>query len=85
MKIIRKKTYLSWRKKNENDAYSLRCFTYAEECCEKMEKVIDSLTKEKISEIEREMDKDGITGFMHGASVSIIMYHWKYRFNIMKL
>lgn len=71
--------YQRWKNKN-SDPYSLRCFTYAEEWANLMEKEI--IKGERIEEVadrcSRVADYDGITGFMYGCAVSILSKYWIY-------
>jgi hypothetical protein len=85
MKIIegKEKEYQEWRAKND-DPYSRRCFTYAEEWADMMEKALAEgrtlfgTGKERClaDELSSLADTDGITGFMYGAAVSILSKTW---------
>ena len=75
--VEKKKAYDEWREKN-SDPYGRRCFTYAEEWADLIEKRIAlGETLESCAEkTSHEADTDGITGFMHGAAVSILSEAW---------
>ena len=88
MKIIlgKEKDYADWLAKND-DPYSRRCFTYAEDWANLLEKRIpENATNDDVTSIieshadedSHTADTDGITGFMYGASVSILAQSWVY-------
>jgi hypothetical protein len=69
------------------DPYGRRCFTYAEEWANLLEKRIPAdATEPQVMKIivdhakadSHTADTDGITGFMYGAAVSILSQCWKY-------
>jgi hypothetical protein len=69
------------------DPYGRRCFTYAEEWADLLEKRIpEGATDPQITRIFADhaeddahaADTDGITVFMYGAAVSILAATWKY-------
>lgn len=69
--------YAVWRAKND-DPYSRRCFTFAEEWAELMEQAL--ARGERLADVanptSRTADTDGITGFMFGMAVAILAKHW---------
>ncbi|MBL4951029.1 hypothetical protein JK635_02090 [Neobacillus sp. YIM B02564] len=77
MKVKDAKTYEDWKAKQKDD-YSLACFRYAEKWADLMESEIDSGAKVKdiADRTSHEADTEGITGFMYGASVSILSQCW---------
>lgn len=86
MKILagKEQDYKEWYD-NNSDAYGRRCFTYAEDWAEMLEKAIERSTdaplKVIIDNAERfshEADYDVITGFMYGAAVKILSLCWEY-------
>lgn len=85
MKIKNKKEYQDWFDKNSNDPYGKRCFTYAEDWANMMESKLEQdgvLNKEIIEKFSNDADTDGITGFMFGASKSILKECWIYGYYI---
>ena len=80
MKIKDQKGWDDWIEKQGDSAYSLRCFSYAEDWADLMEvamsegKELEDVA-EKLSHVA---DTDGITGFMYGASVGILSLHWEH-------
>ena len=86
MKIItgKENDYKKWFDKN-SDPYGRRCFTYAEDLAEMLEKLIDD-SKESPEKVIMEnarstsdkADTDEITGFMYGMSISILCQFWVY-------
>ena len=86
MKILKDKEqeYKEWYNKNL-DPYGHRCFTYAEDWAEKLEKLIEESTDDaqkviidNAKQTSHEADTDGITGFMYGVAVSILSKCWEY-------
>lgn len=84
MKILSGKEmeYQDWYDKN-SDPYGRACFTYAERWAEMLEEKIeassDSVKQVLIDNAEKlshKADKEGITGFMYGAAVSILAHCW---------
>jgi hypothetical protein len=85
MKIVKGKEqeYADWKAKND-DPYSARCFSYAEDWADLLEKQMAAepeMPTEKV--IEKYADSfshlantDGITGFMYGMAVSILSEAW---------
>ena len=63
-----------------SDAYGHACFTYAERWAEMMEQaIVDGKKLEDVAEaLSHEANKEGITGFMYGAAVSILSKSWIY-------
>ena len=76
--------YKEWYN-NNSDPYGHACFTYAERQAELLEEVIEQ-SSDKVSKVIYENaetlgDKanvEGITGFMYGATVSILATCWEY-------
>jgi len=81
MKIIEGKQdgYKTWYDQND-DSYGHRCFTYAEDWADLMEKhIADGETLALCAKpTSHEADTDGITGFMYGAAVSILSQFWEH-------
>lgn len=86
MQIIagKEQEYKNWFDKND-DPYGRRCFTYAEDWANLLEKQIEhdkgTKTVEQVIEkyadaFSHTADTDGITGFMYGAAVSILANAW---------
>lgn len=76
--------YKDWYEKN-SDPYGRACFTYAERWAEMLEKQIETSEEGAMKvivgnaeQLSHEADKEGITGFMYGAAVSILSQCWKY-------
>lgn len=63
---------------NNQDPYGNRCYTYAVDWAELMEKAMDE--GKTIAEVAKatshEADTDGITGFMYGMAVNILAHCW---------
>lgn len=81
MKTKNKKEYQDWFDKNSNDSYGKRCFTYAEDWANMMEKHLKEgklLNHKVIEDFGNDADTDGITGFMYTASKSILKNYWVY-------
>lgn len=79
MKLKDVKAYENWKAK-QKDGYGQAVFRYAERWADMME---DKISKgEKIKDIadrlSHEADTEGITGFMYGASVSILTQCWEH-------
>lgn len=64
---------------NNTDPYGRRCFTYAEQWADLMEKrIADGETVQQCAQsCATEADTDGITGFMYGAAVAILSSCWE--------
>ena len=66
--------------KNNQDPYGNRCYTYAQEWADLMEARMS--LGETIGQCAKETsciaDTDGITGYMYGASVSILSACWEH-------
>lgn len=69
--------------KKNNDPYGRACFTYAERWAEMMEEKIKAsednemkVIVDNAKQLSYEADKEGITGFMYGAAVSILSQCW---------
>lgn len=86
MTIIKgkEKEYQDWYNKN-SDVYGMACFTYAERWAELLENIINSSEDTAMNIIinnadktSRDADREGITGFMYGAAVSILSNCWQY-------
>lgn len=86
MKIIKgkEKEYKDWFDKN-SDPYGRRCFTYAEDWAEMLEKLIENSNEDPLKviityaeETGHKADYDGITGFMYGMAVNILSQCWEY-------
>lgn len=86
MKIVKgkEKEYKDWFDKN-SDLYGRRCFTYAEDWAEMLEKLIESSNEDPLKviityaeETSYKADYDGITGFMYGMVVNILSQCWEY-------
>ena len=62
------------------DPYGNRCYTYAQEWAELMEArmSLGETIKQCAKETSRIADTDGITGYMYGASVSILSACWEH-------
>ena len=85
MKIVdgKEKEYADWKAK-QGDPYGERIFSYAEDWANLMEKQMAELpdwTPETViakyaSPLSHLADTDGITGFMYGASVSVLSKVW---------
>ena len=79
MKIIKGKEnkYCDWFEKN-NDPYGRRCFTYAEDWADMMEKAMEGGEKleDVADQLSHDADHDGITGFMYDMAVSILSEAW---------
>jgi hypothetical protein len=69
--------YQDWKAKNV-DPYGARIFSYGEDWANLMEAhMAEGISLEKCAEQDsRAADTDGITGFMYGASVSILAQSW---------
>ena len=86
MKILEGKEldYKEWNDKN-SDSYGHACFTYAERWAGLLEELIEKSSDDPLNVIVEnarstscEADKEGITGFMYGAAVSILSQCWEY-------
>ena len=79
MNIIKgkEKEYKEWYDKNE-DPYGRACFTYAERWANMMEDAIaeGKVLSEIAKDLSHEANKEGITGFMYGAAVSVLSTSW---------
>ena len=73
--------------KNNEDPYGHRVYTYAEDWANLLEKRIPEgadegsvmrILVDHASEDSHTADTDGITGFMYGASVSVLSHVWKW-------
>lgn len=68
-----------------NDNYSRRCFTYAEQLAEELEKLIILLNEDpmkiifsNIHKLSHKLDTDNITGVMYNYSISLLKEFWIY-------
>jgi hypothetical protein len=79
MKVKDLKVYKNWKTKN-TDAYGACIFRYAERWADMMEEKIKDGEKIKdiADKLSHEADTEGITGYMYGASVSILAQCWEY-------
>jgi len=88
MKIVSGKEleYKQWFDKND-DPYSRRVFTYAEDWAKLLEaRIADGATDAQVMRVivdhadadSHTADTDGITGFMYGAAVSVLSKAWIY-------
>ena len=86
MKILegKEKVYKDWYDIN-TDGYSRACFTYEERWADMLEKLIEFSDEDAMTVIinnadrlSREADIEGITGFMYGCAVNILVQCWKY-------
>lgn len=79
MKVINMKEYEDW-KNNNTDSYGSCIFRYAERWANMMEEEINKGKKVKdiADELSHKADTEGITGYMYGASVSILSECWQY-------
>lgn len=86
MKILegKEKEYKDWYDKN-SDGYSRACFTYAERWANMLEDLIESSDEDAMTVIvnnadrlSHEADIEGITGFMYGCAVNILVQCWEY-------
>jgi len=79
MQIVEGKAqaYADW-KANNTDAYSARIFSYAEDWADMMEKAMAEGRKlEDVADgLSILAGTDGISGFMYGASVSVLSECW---------
>lgn len=83
MQIVegKEQDYKAWFDKND-DPYGRRCFTYAEAWAERLEAQIAvdgdaATTIQKYADaFSREVDTDGITGFMYNMAVQILAVCW---------
>ena len=80
MKIKDQKVWDDWVIRQHGFAYGLRCFSYAEDWADLMEDAMSQgrLLEDVAEELSHEADTDGITGFMYGASVSILSFCWEH-------
>ena len=80
MEYIDRKVFDEWVDAQKGDAYGARIMSYAEDWADLME--VRMALGEKIEDIAKETsheaDTDGITGFMYGASVSVLSQCWKH-------
>ena len=79
MKILegKEKVYKDW--------YDITCFTYAERWANMLENLIESSDEDAMTVIvnnadrlSHEADIEGITGFMYGCAVNILVQCWEY-------
>lgn len=79
MKVKDTPVYEDWKSKN-TDAYGSGIFQYAEKWADLMEKKIDegAEVKDIAKKSSHEADTEGITGYMYGASVSILSQCWEH-------
>lgn len=78
--------YNKGKANNASDPYGARCFSYAEDWAELMEREIGaSLDADPADVIQKhakrcasEADYDGITGFMYGMAVQILSDCWEH-------
>lgn len=86
MKISKgnEENYRKWYNIN-SDPYSRACFDYAERWAELMEQEIVKSSKSALEVIihnaerlGKEADIEGITGFMYGSAVNILIQSWAY-------
>ncbi len=80
MKLKDVETYEDWKAKQNGDGYGLACFRYAENWANLMEEEMKNGAKIKdiADRLSHEADTEGITGFMYGASVSILTQCWEH-------
>ena len=80
IKTGQEKVFADWKEKNSGDAYSARCFSFAEDWAKLME--AGFATGKKLEDIADDCantaDYDGITGFMFGAACSILINCWEH-------
>lgn len=76
--------YADWKAKQEDD-YGLRCFTYAEDWADMLEKIIPEeaasayvmrIIVDNAEKLARKADTDGIAAFMYGIAVSVLAKCW---------
>ncbi len=79
IELIDEKTWNKCKEKN-SDPYGGRCVRFAEEWARLMQTRIANgeTVSECAEELSRLADDDGITGFMYGASVSMLAKCWKH-------
>lgn len=77
MRILDKKAWKKWVKANK-DSYGKGVITYAERWADLMEaKMSEGSNLEKIAgDASHEADTEGITGFMYGAAVNVLLTAW---------
>lgn len=73
----KEQAYTDWKAK-QSDAYGARVFSYAEDWADLMEAhIAEGIELEKCANPDSHIaDTDGITGFMFGASVSVLAQCW---------
>ena len=80
MKLTDKAGYEDWKAKNANNPYGMGIFNYAEAWADLMEKEI--ATGKPLETIAKDTshkaNAEGITGFMYGATVSILAKYWEH-------
>jgi uncharacterized protein YgiM (DUF1202 family) len=79
MKVKDIQVYEDWKAK-QKDGYGQAIFRYAEKWAGLMENAIENGEKVKdvAEKLSHEADTEGITGFMYGASVSILSQCWEH-------
>lgn len=79
MKVKDIKVYEDW-KANNTDFYGRGIFKYAEKWADLMEEQIEKgkFVRDIAKDLSNKADTDGITGYMYGASVSILSQCWIY-------
>lgn len=79
MKLKDKEMYENWKAKN-TDSYGAGIFRYAEKWANLMEVEIENgaSVKDVAERLSHVADTEGITGYMYGASVSILLQCWEH-------
>ncbi len=79
MKVKDIEVYEDWKSKN-TDSYGACIFRYSERWADLMEKELDNgeHIKDIAKKLSHEADTEGITGYMYGASVSILSECWEH-------
>lgn len=79
MKIKDVEVYEDWKAKN-TDGYGMGIFRYAEKWADLMETEIEkgAEVKDIADRLSHAADTEGITGYMYGASVSILSQCWEH-------
>ncbi|WNO29868.1 hypothetical protein [Bacillus phage SDFMU_Pbc] len=81
MKIVDPEGYDQWKENNRDEyGYGMGIFKYAEKWADLMESLIEE--GKQLEDIAQETsftaNTDGITGFMYGAAVAVLSFHWEH-------
>lgn len=79
MKVIDQEGLDKWKENNQDEyGYGMGIFKYAEKWADLMETMIaeGKQVKDIAEKTSHIADTEGITGFMYGAAVAVLSFHW---------